>query len=259
MKKKPYIEKPDSTDEMVNNPAAIREMAAKVWDITKKRDDSVIADLFTGMYKSTLVCPICSKVSITFDPFNNVTLQLPIENNWSHNIYYFPLNDKPIIISVDMDKQGRILAMKEYMSKKVGVPVARLFVAEEFKSKLYKIHDDWEQAAEAIGTNDNIAMYELESKPTNWPAPHKPAKKQKTKSMLNFGSKYGDDSDDEDVPSWDDPLAEQMLVPVFVVRNSTTGSGSLTSRLDTTSTSQREALRVAKEAAEEDSAGSTPL
>ena len=40
VKKKPYIEKPDSTDDMVNNPEAIREMAAKVWDITKKRDDS---------------------------------------------------------------------------------------------------------------------------------------------------------------------------------------------------------------------------
>lgn len=212
VKKKPYIEKPDSTDEMVNNPAAIREMAAKVWDITKKRDDSVIADLFTGMYKSTLVCPVCSKVSITFDPFNNVTLQLPIENNWSHGIYFFPLNDKPIVITVDMDKQGSILAMKNYMSKKVGVPVERLFVAEEFKSKIYKIHDDWEQASEAIGANDNIIMFELECKPTNWPAPQKPAKKQKTKSMLNFGN---NDSDEEDIPNWDSPLAKSMLVPVF--------------------------------------------
>ena len=106
---------------MVGNQDAIREMAAKVWDITKKRDDSVIADLFTGMYKSTLVCPVCEKVSITFDPFNNVTLQLPIENNWTHGIYFFPLNDKPMVIQVDMDKQGSILAMKKYMSNKVGV------------------------------------------------------------------------------------------------------------------------------------------
>jgi ubiquitin carboxyl-terminal hydrolase 4/11/15 len=225
VKKKPYIEKPDSTDEMVNNPEAIREMAAKVWDITKKRDDSVIADLFTGMYKSTLVCPICAKVSITFDPFNNVTLQLPIENTWSHDIFFFPLNDKPIIISVDLDKQGSILAMKQYMSKKVGIPPERLFVAEEFKSKIYKIHDDWEQASEVIGNNDTIAIYELECKPTNWPAPKKPTKKPKAKSVLNFGnSTYGNDSDDEDLPSWHDPLAKKMLVPVFHRRPNTARS-----------------------------------
>jgi ubiquitin carboxyl-terminal hydrolase 4/11/15 len=200
---------------MVNNPEAIREMANKVWDITKKRDDSVIADLFTGMYKSTLVCPVCDKVSITFDPFNNVTLQLPIENTWSHAVYYFPLNDKPILISVDMDKQGSILAMKQYMSKKVGVPVERLFVAEEFKHRIYKLHDDNEQASEAIGSNDNIAMYELEDKPTNWPSPRKPEKKKK--SLLNFNS-YGHESDEEDALNWQDPLAERMLVPVFYRR-----------------------------------------
>ncbi len=77
--KKPYIEKPDSTDEMVNDPVALHKMADECWDIYKKRSDSVITDLFAGMYKSTLTCPVCNKVSIIFDPFNNLTLQLPIE------------------------------------------------------------------------------------------------------------------------------------------------------------------------------------
>lgn len=30
-----------------------------------------------GQYKSTLVCPICKKVSVTFDPFMNLSLPLP--------------------------------------------------------------------------------------------------------------------------------------------------------------------------------------
>jgi ubiquitin carboxyl-terminal hydrolase 4/11/15 len=55
-------------------------------------------------------------------------------------------------------------------------------------------------------------MFELECKPTNWPAPQKPAKKQKSTSMYLTGN---NDSDEEDVPSWDSPLAERMLVPVF--------------------------------------------
>ena len=81
--KKPYIEKPDSTDEMVNDPLALRGLADKCWEIYKKRNDSVITDLFAGMYKSTVVCPVCDKVSIIFDPFTNLTLQLPIQNVWS--------------------------------------------------------------------------------------------------------------------------------------------------------------------------------
>lgn len=213
VKKKPYIEKPDSTDEMVNNPDAIREMAAKVWDITKKRDDSVIADLFTGMYKSTLVCPICSKVSITFDPFNNLTLQLPIENSWSHTVYFFPLNSAPFMILIDMDRQGSFENLKEFMSTKTGIPVERLFVAEEFKSKFYKVFDDYKCASDEIGSNDNIAVFELEAKPTNWPPPRKAGKKQK------FRMSYGNDSDDDEpTPKWDSPAAERMLVPVIYRR-----------------------------------------
>lgn len=222
VKKKPYIEKPDSTDEMVGNPEAIREMAAKVWDITKKRDDSVIADLFTGMYKSTLVCPICAKVSITFDPFNNLTLQLPIENSWTHDIYYFPLNDRPVLISVDMDKQGSIKALKEFISARVDVPVERLFIAEEFKSRFYKFYDDMKPVSEEISGNDQVAVYELEAAPSNWPPPKKPTK-QKVRSMLSF-SHYDNDSDNDEVPSWDDPMAERMLVPV-IFRNASQEGG----------------------------------
>lgn len=222
VKKKPYIEKPDSTDEMVNNPEAIRKMAAQVWDITKKRDDSVIADLFTGMYKSTLVCPVCDKVSITFDPFNNLTLQLPIENSWAHEVYYFPLNDKPIKMMVDIDKNGSILAFKKFVSTRVGVPVERLFIAEEFKSKFYKTYDDKKVASDEIQSNDNVAVYELEAKPTNWPH-HKPKKERKKSSILSFGGNYGNDDEDSnaDLPAWDDPTADRMIVPVIHRRPAT--------------------------------------
>ncbi len=207
--KKPYIEKPDSTDEMVNNPEAIKEMAAKVWDITKKRDDSVIADLFTGMYKSTLVCPVCDKVSITFDPFNQLTLQLPVENFWSHEIVFLPLNDKPVQITVDIDKHATMKVLKDFVSKRVGVPVTRLFAAEQFKSKFYKIYDDSATASEVVSGSDHCWVYELEAEPTNWP-PRKKVKKAKIKKTMGYES-----SEDDDIPSWDSPLAERMVVPVF--------------------------------------------
>ncbi|KAL2130537.1 hypothetical protein VTI74DRAFT_6258 [Chaetomium olivicolor] len=215
IKKKPYIEKPDSTDDMINNPAKIREMAEKVWDITKKRDDSVIADLFTGMYKSTLVCPVCDKVSITFDPFNNLTLPLPVANVWSRTVKYFPLNDAPVEIVVDIDKNSSIKVLKQYISARVGVPVERLFGAEEFHSKFFKIYDDRAAVSEEIQTSDNPVIHELEAPPTNVPGPKKQVS-QKVRSLL---------LDDDDVPA-EDPRAERLVVPVMHRLNPDDRSGS---------------------------------
>ncbi|KAI0380898.1 hypothetical protein F5Y04DRAFT_289141 [Hypomontagnella monticulosa] len=196
IRKKPYIEKPDSTDEMVNDPDAIRKMAEEVWDITKKRDDSVIADLFTGLYKSTLVCPTCLKVSITFDPFNNLTLPLPLENKWTHTVKFFPLNDRPIDIKVEVDKHASIKSLKEFLSSRTGVPPERLFGAEEWKSRFYKHYADMSCASDEITTNDNPWFYELEASPTNYTQNH-------VRSLL------------DDSPPWDDERSKRLLVPIF--------------------------------------------
>ena len=120
--KKPYIEKPESTDEMVGDDAAIAALADKVWDIYRKRNDSAVADLFGGLYKSTLVCPECGKVSITFDPFMDLTLPLPIENVWSKEVLFYPRNNGQIRkIAVDMDKHATFKSMKEYVGNKTTV------------------------------------------------------------------------------------------------------------------------------------------
>ncbi|RYP90467.1 hypothetical protein DL770_003440 [Monosporascus sp. CRB-9-2] len=210
IKKKPYIEKPDSTDEMINDPEAIRKMAEQVWDITKKRDDSVIADLFTGLYKSTLVCPECGKISITFDPFNNLTLPLPIENKWNHTIKFFPLNDYPVNIRVELDRQASIKGLKEFVSVRTGVPVERLFVAEEWKNKFYKYYADLACASEEIAQNDLVWCFELEAKPTNWGA--KPQKQQKLGTAIR--SLVDEEEHNANVP-WDDEQADRLLVPVL--------------------------------------------
>ena len=42
-------------------------------------NDSVILDLFHGLLKSTVVCPECPKISVTFDPFCHLSLPLPVK------------------------------------------------------------------------------------------------------------------------------------------------------------------------------------
>ena len=194
---------------MVNNPVALREMADKCWEIYKARNDSVITDLFAGMYKSTVVCPVCSKVSIIFDPFNNLTLQLPVANVWSRIITFFPLYSRPIRVDVDMDKNASFLELKEYVGRKVGVDAKKTVAAEIYKHKFFKMFDDNGTVSDqGITDGDVIAIYELEDIPTNYPSPKK--KSQKQKSML-----YSNSDDEEAVPEGDSPLADKMLVGVF--------------------------------------------
>ncbi|KAI8635070.1 UCH-domain-containing protein [Xylariaceae sp. FL1651] len=191
VKKKPYIEKPDSTDEMIGDPDAIRKMANEVWDITRKRDDSVIADLFTGLY------------NITFDPFNNLTLQLPIANKWNHTVKFFPLNDRPVEIRVELNKHDSIGALKQFVSARTGVPTERLHGCEEWSKKFYKHYLDSMSASEEISGQDHAWIFELEAKPTNYPG--KAPKQQKYRSTI----------DDEPSMLWDDEQAESLLVPVM--------------------------------------------
>ncbi|KAA6411401.1 MAG: ubiquitin C-terminal hydrolase [Lasallia pustulata] len=210
--KKPYIEKPDSTDQMVHDPLALREMADKCWDIYKARNDSVITDLFAGMYKSTVVCPVCDKVSIIFDPFNNLTLQLPIENVWTKQIFFFPLNSRPIQVRVEINKNASFMALKEYICKRTKVDPKRTVLAEIYKNRIYKMFDDNASISdERIQDGDSIALYEVEDVPSNYPPPKK--KGQKIRSMLY--TSYSNSDEEEDVPEGDSPLAEKMLIAVF--------------------------------------------
>lgn len=206
VKKKPYIEKPDSTDDMINNPEAIREMAEKVWDITRKRDDSVIADLFTGMYKSTLKCPECGKISITFDPFNNLTLPLPMETVWGSKVKFFPLNDVPVELDVELPKHSSMDALKQYVSIRTGVPMERLMGAEEFKDTFFRIYDSTQDVSDVIGARDIPTIHELEHVPTNFPGK---TPKKVYRSMLDIDTPLETNGD------WDTTQYDRMVIPVF--------------------------------------------
>lgn len=67
-------------------------MAEEAWENHIKRNDSIIVDIFHGLFKSTLVCPVCSKVSVTFDPFCYLTLPLPMKKERTLEVYLVRLD-----------------------------------------------------------------------------------------------------------------------------------------------------------------------
>ena len=92
IKKKPYIEieeqKKDEKD---------FECSHRFWDMHIKRNNSIITDLFTGQYKSTIECPKCKWISITYDPFISLSLPIPDKKYAKKEIY----NEKVFFLFLD--------------------------------------------------------------------------------------------------------------------------------------------------------------
>ncbi|KAJ4294107.1 hypothetical protein N0V90_007797 [Kalmusia sp. IMI 367209] len=208
IKKKPYTENPESDDNTVHDPEAIKALGDKIRAIHHSRNDSVAMDLFNGFYKNTMVCPECNKVSITFDPYSLVTLQLPIEQTWQHTMKFIPFNGKIWEVEVDIDKNATIKNLKEYVGKRFGVEWNRLMISEVYSHKFYRHLDDGDTIAESnITARDDIYVYEIEDVPTNWPGPKK-------KNRYDYGNAWRNTSE-EDLPKLDDAHHDRILVPIF--------------------------------------------
>jgi ubiquitin C-terminal hydrolase len=72
VRQKPYVEAQDL--DPARSQAA---QAAEAWGRVRARDESVVVDLTWGLLRSTLVCPACGHVSVAFDPFHCLTLEMP--------------------------------------------------------------------------------------------------------------------------------------------------------------------------------------
>lgn len=206
---KPYCEKPELKDEDVENPQAIVDLAKECWNLHKKRNDSVIVDLFTGMYQSTLLCPVCYKKSVTFDPFNDLTLPLPVNKKWYHEFTIVDLSgsylDSFIMkLEVELSKSSTYEDLVAYLSKHLGVPRDFLFLFEIFRNFFYKDfqEDNYQQSFlpinEIIGDDDAIFVYIIPYTPDDRIIP-----------VINVAK-------DED-RSYD--ITEPFGIPLFIVLN----------------------------------------
>lgn len=175
--KKPYTEKPELKDEDIGNMEAIIKLARDCWDLYKQRNDSIIVDLFTGLYQSTLVCPVCEKQSITFDPFNDFTLPLPVSKNWYHTFTIVLAPDgseasQIYELEVELSKTSNLDELKAYLGEYLGVDPTHLFLFEIFRNYFYKDYqtsmsvNNFIPISELISDDDNVIVYVIPHDPT---------------------------------------------------------------------------------------------
>ncbi|ORZ14952.1 hypothetical protein BCR41DRAFT_80413 [Lobosporangium transversale] len=154
--KKPYTEVPDFSGR------PDEEVAADCWKLHKARNDSIIVDLFQGQYKSTLVCPECHKISVTFDPFMYLSLPLPISKKWVGTVTYVPYDPKqPIVdIRLQLPKGSTQRVLKERVAELMNTQASHLYSAEVFANRFYKTHENGDVVDELSDT-DKTFLYEL--------------------------------------------------------------------------------------------------
>ena len=77
----------------------------------KMRNDSVILDNMCGLYKSTLSCPDCQKISITFDPFFSVSVPIPSNEKIKVQLYVVNENHIPTMLEVYIESSKTVQAL----------------------------------------------------------------------------------------------------------------------------------------------------
>ncbi|RDX48228.1 cysteine proteinase [Lentinus brumalis] len=157
--KKPYVEKPDWEG---GGDKELVEFANVSWEGHMKRNDSVVVDLFQGQYKSTLVCPECQKVSITFDPWMYLTLPLPVQKKWYHNILYIPwdLNKPHVRVPVELNRDSSFKDVRQLLGRWMDAKPDNLLTLEIFNHRFYKNLDD-NVMCDEMSDNDVIVCFEL--------------------------------------------------------------------------------------------------
>uniref|UniRef100_A0A670YVU1 Ubiquitin carboxyl-terminal hydrolase n=1 Tax=Pseudonaja textilis TaxID=8673 RepID=A0A670YVU1_PSETE len=160
VKKKPYLELKDAN----GRPDSV--VAKEAWENHRLRNDSIIVDIFHGLFKSTLVCPKCSKISVTFDPFCYLTLPLPLKKDRSMEVFlvFADPQRKPMQFRIVVPMMGGISDLCDALSKISGIPAGNMVVTEVYNHRFQKIFQ-MDEGLTHIMPKDNIFVYEV-CKPT---------------------------------------------------------------------------------------------
>ncbi|KAI9916749.1 hypothetical protein PsorP6_016774 [Peronosclerospora sorghi] len=167
VKSKPYTEVKESDGSQDD-----ATVAQEAWERHLLRNDSIFVDHIQGQFKSTVVCPVCNKISITFDPFNCIQLELPQQHNRQFEIIFVPCESgKPMTrYLVEVSKKGSVLTLKRALAKlcRVNVNPSALLAVDIYQSRTYRIIGDTERL-HRLREDDRILMYQVDIVPTEEP------------------------------------------------------------------------------------------
>ncbi|XP_058770669.1 ubiquitin carboxyl-terminal hydrolase 9-like [Vicia villosa] len=160
VKQKPYIEMKDSDSR------PDEEVAYECWKNHMARNDSLIVDECQGQYKSTLVCPECGKISITFDPFMYLSLPLPstVTRTMTVTVFYCDGSGLPMPYTVNVLKHGCCRDLCQALGTACCLKSDEmLLLAEVYEHKIYRYLENPLESLTSIKDEEHIVAYRLKN------------------------------------------------------------------------------------------------
>ncbi|CAK9184656.1 unnamed protein product [Ilex paraguariensis] len=158
VKCKPYFEAKDGDGR------PDEEVADEYWQNHLARNDSIIVDLCQGQYRSTLVCPLCRKVSVTFDPFMYLSLPLPSTSvrTMTLTVMRNDGSSQPSPSTITVPKHGKFEDLIRALSNacSLGVDEA-LLVAEIYNNRIIRYLEEPADSLSLIRDDDRLVAYQL--------------------------------------------------------------------------------------------------
>ncbi|KAG2549741.1 hypothetical protein PVAP13_9KG261500 [Panicum virgatum] len=158
VKKKPYIEAKDADGRPDD------EFAEECWNNHKARNDSIIVDKFQGQYKSTLVCPVCNKISVTFDPFMYLSLPLPstVTRMITVTVFNGTGDALPMPFTVTVQKNGNCRDLTKALADVCCLKSSEtLLLAEVYERRIYRYLTNPIEGLHNIKDEDILVAYRL--------------------------------------------------------------------------------------------------
>ncbi|MED6124213.1 hypothetical protein PIB30_056921 [Stylosanthes scabra] len=159
VKRKPYHEVKDADGR------PDEEVAEEYWRNHLARNDSIIVDLCQGQFRSTLVCPVCKKVSITFDPFMYLSLPLPSTTTRTMTLTVISTDGitLPSTLTVTLPESGTLKNLIGALSAACSLrDDETLLVAEIYKNRIFRVYEDLSDSLSEIRDQDKLVAYRLQ-------------------------------------------------------------------------------------------------
>ena len=135
VKYKLYIERADNEDPNDNT------LNKESWNGHLKRNQSIIVDLMHGQFKSTIHCPECHRFSVTFDPFNSISVPIKEQTIYSQKFYflYYDAREEALASAILIEKTDTIELFREKVAKQLNVEKYSFVIGVNRDSSISKL------------------------------------------------------------------------------------------------------------------------
>uniref|UniRef100_A0A670YV54 ubiquitinyl hydrolase 1 n=1 Tax=Pseudonaja textilis TaxID=8673 RepID=A0A670YV54_PSETE len=151
---KPYVELKDSDGR------PDWEVAAEAWENHLRRNRSIVVDLFHGQLRSQVKCKTCGHISVRFDPFNFLSLPLPMDSYMHIEIIVTKLDGTtPVRYGLRLNMDEKYSDLKKHLSDLCALKPDQILLAEVHSSNIKNFPQDSQKVRHS--TTASLCAFEV--------------------------------------------------------------------------------------------------